>query len=260
MLTIRFTPLAHAFCQPTSAILIVHTGSASRDRPVILVLWLLCSSPMHALMQEYVAFSFEQLGDSTLVNSLSDFLKHTDTVFDFAGFENVPLKAMQDIVDGVSFLHGKDIVHRDLKPGNILVSNQHYNDLPENVFREQWEAGTLKAITCKLTDFGESRSALIQTNTIMSSKAINLNRGSPVYMCPEILLPEMRPKCASILDLKAADIWALGMVVFNLIDPSCKYPYQQEIERDRSRCPLKTARESLGDLMRNNVCPSAVAS
>ena len=52
-------------------------------------------------------------------------------------------------------------------------------------------------------------------------------------------------------------IWALDMVIFNLIDPSCKYPYQQEIERDRSSCPLKTARESLGDLMRNNVCPSA---
>ena len=95
---------------------------------------------MHALMQEYVAFSFEQLGDKTVVNSLSDFLKHADTVFDF---ENVPLKAMQDIVDGVAFLHGKYIVHRDLKPGNILVSNQHYNDLPENVFRQQWEAGTL---------------------------------------------------------------------------------------------------------------------
>ena len=215
-----------------------------------------CSRPTHALMQEYVAFSFAPFGDNKVVSSLADFSNHVDTVFDFEGFENVPPIAMEDIIDGVAFLHGKGIVHRDLKPGNILVSNQHYEHLPENIFRDQWEAGTLKPIVCKLTDFGESRSALIQTNTLLQSKATNLDRGSPAYMSPEILLPEMRPKNGSIADLKAVDIWALGMVLFDLADPSSKYPYHQEIESDCNAFPFKTSRESLGDLMRKKMLPS----
>ena len=34
-----------------------------------------------------------------------------------------------------------------------------------------------------------------------------------------------------LVDLKALDIWALGMVFFVIINPDLKYPYQMELEK-----------------------------
>ena len=58
--------------------------------------------------------------------------------------------------------------HRDLKPPNILVSNQHYCQLSDHVEIET--ISSKMPIVCKLTDFGESRSQDIHTNTVLSSK------------------------------------------------------------------------------------------
>ena len=79
-----------------------------------------------------------------------------------------------------AFLHTNDVVHRDLKPANVLVSNTHYT---EDTIRKFWDT---KPIIAKLTDFGESRSKLIQTSTLLHSKTFNINRGTPVFMAPEI--------------------------------------------------------------------------
>ena len=74
------------------------------------------------------------------------------------------------------------------KPGNILVSNQHYCSITEEKeFRDLWES---RPIICRLTDFGESKSSEIQTKTLMQTKTARLDRGTPTYMAPEILLLE----------------------------------------------------------------------
>ena len=133
-----------------------------------------------------------------------------------------------DIIDGLSSLHGREIVHRDLKPSNILVSNTHYSNVSKEEARLQWHTGHVPIIA-KLTDFGESRSDIIQTKSLVTSKVEELNRGSPAYMAPEILLADKRPQNASLDDLKAVDIWAFGMVMFMLCNPSSEYPYYNEI-------------------------------
>ena len=75
---------------------------------------------------------------------------------------------------------------------------------------------------------------MIQTNALLQSEATNPHRANAAYMSLEILLPEMQPNSGYISDLKAVDTWALGMVVFELADPSSKCLYHQEIESDRN--------------------------
>ena len=133
-------------------------------------------------------------------------------------------RAAKDIASGLQFLYENGISHRDLKPANILVSNLQYCHLSNRA--EIKEVSSRIPLTCKLTDFEESRSQEIYTNTIISTKMKNINRGTLVYMAPEILAKGCRLTSASVEDLMKADIWAYGLVVFSLTNPSLKHPVE----------------------------------
>ena len=49
-------------------------------------------------------------------------------------------------------------------------------------------------------------------------------------MAPEIQIPSQRLQSATLYDLKKIDIWAFGMVMFNLLNPNLKYPYQLDVK------------------------------
>ena len=173
------------------------------------------------LMIEYVKFSFRPFEDDRVVSSLSEFLSHADLQFEFKGFEHVVPVIAKEVAVGLNFPHENGIAHRDLKPVNILLSNDHYIHVwgDELEFMYMWE---YSPVVFKLADFGEGRSNVIQTQTILSSRVQELDRGPPAYMSPDILLPELRPNEAT---LKAADSWAYGMILFVLVNPSVGYPY-----------------------------------
>lgn len=57
----------------------------------------------------------------------------------------------------------------------------------------------------------------------------NIDRGTVVYMAPELLVEEKIVPCASIDDLILSDVWALGMIVFTRINPSLKCRYILDI-------------------------------
>ena len=121
------------------------------------------------------------------MSSLADFLCHVNTHYSFTGFEHVVPAIAKDIAIGLNFLHKNDIVHGDLKPANILVSNKHYAHIQGEELQSMWN--TSPAV-CKIADFGESRSRIIQTQTLLSSGVQKLMRGSPAFMSPAVLLPE----------------------------------------------------------------------
>ena len=57
----------------------------------------------------------------------------------------------------------------------------------------------------------------------------NLVRGTPAYRAPEIFCQNR--SALFLLDLTAVDIWALGMVLFVIINLDLKYPYQIELAK-----------------------------
>lgn len=108
----------------------------------------------------------------------------------------------------------------------MLVSNQHYSSLSQDQIKIHFSS---RPIVCKLADFGESRSTSIQTNSVSSTNTKRLDRGTAVYMSPEILLQDNKSFGASLDNMKASDIWALGMTFFTMMNPNVKCPYLLEI-------------------------------
>ncbi|CAD8143808.1 unnamed protein product [Paramecium octaurelia] len=96
--------------------------------------------------------------------------------------ETQTLEVFQQIAQGIKALHDKKIIHRDIKPANILKSNGSY----------------------KLADFGF---AVIENQYESIIKKFNV--GTPMYMAPETVQNNVYSE--------KSDIWALGIVLFQMI-------------------------------------------
>ena len=178
-----------------------------------------------ALMLEYVFFDMSPFGGHGGVSSLDSLLLELDKMH-FVGFEHLVPKIAMGIIAGLHFLHNKGVAHRDLKPGNILVSNKHLEDCTTQAEREQmWKENPC---VIKLTDFGESWGTICETAAIAKSHTINIYKGTPAFMAPEVLDPTKRPTEMKVEQLKLADIWSLSMVFFCLVNPNLKAPFFKE--------------------------------
>lgn len=176
---------------------------------------------------EYATFDLNPFGWDVQVTSLSELLRTLDEV-NFDGFENIPLYAGRDVCRGVSYLHQKGIAHRDLKPGNVLVSNLHYASAKETgTLAEEWMA---RPVIAKLTDFGEGRSTAIQTLSVCNTQTMCCaQRGTVPFQSPEAS-KDGQPK--NLVDLQAMDLWAMGMVLWCVANPECRYPYHDDIQEE----------------------------
>ena len=158
----------------------------------------ICSTPL-ALVLEYVYFDFQPFGINLKVSSLAEFVATLDS-FNCEGCDSPHIFSgiCKDIATGLQYLHNNDIAHRDLKPVNVLVINQHYCKLSRVKIGKAWKECP---VVCKLTDFGESRSREVHTQSILKSQTNCVNHGTPVYMAPEILVDATRLAVATIEDM-----------------------------------------------------------
>ena len=132
--------------------------------------------------------------------------------------ELVPLVSAVELTaalaDGVEHAHSRGIVHRDLKPGNVLL---RLGEGPPD---------TLSAISTlpsavKITDFGLAKFLVTEDASRTESGAIV---GTPAYMAPEqagARGEEVGP---------AADIWALGAILYELLTGRPPFPGEDSFE------------------------------
>lgn len=188
----------------------------------------MCISPP-AIMLEYMYFDFSLFDRDHKAHSFKEFLfELSDAEPKF--FAHVMPVIASDVAKGLSFLHNNGVVHRDLKPANVLVSNHHYRDLLDITLIE--EAWSTIPVICKLTDFGEARSHLINTRNFNATGTKNVSRGTPAFMAPEVLLAEKeQPVAMSFSQLKKVDIWALGLLYFCVVNPGVPSAYTYEFKK-----------------------------
>ena len=171
----------------------------------------MCAKILSRLCSNIVILILSRLVEDLRVTSLSGFLPQINE-YKCQRFHDLVNHAAVEIIQGLAYLHSKGIAHRDVKPANVLVNNKHYSALSDQEeITQQYDS---RPIACKLTDFGESRSLFTQTQSVLASKTSNLDRGTVVYLAPELLVEELCLSGASISDLMLPDIWALGMVLF----------------------------------------------
>lgn len=101
-------------------------------------------------------------------------------------------KLLQDVLNGISYLHKNGIIHRDIKPANILIKK------------------TIEGPVAKITDFGISKVSDSINNNSSSALIVSIP-----YMAPEQLNIKrygINEKISFNLDL-----WSLGVTIYEII-------------------------------------------
>ncbi|CAD8181945.1 unnamed protein product [Paramecium octaurelia] len=112
---------------------------------------------------------------------------------------------VKQLLQAIKYLHSKDIIHRDIKPENIMISQMGED------------------VRVTLIDFGLSA----QLTYLEGSGIMSDNCGTFLYMAPEMIQKKKYNR--------SVDIWAVGIVVFNLLTQG-KHPFYQQFDDKESYC------------------------
>lgn len=162
--------------------------------------------------REYFAIEMEYFPSSTLAELLDS--GNGGFVTSYAKL----LGLYQQILAGVSYLHGLGMCHGDIKPHNILVSGD----------------------TAKITDFGSS---VWPEDMYARTRE---NGGTILYSAPELASTMRRGK--SMEDLFLGDIYSLGVLLYHVVTGDLPHDTLNQVV---SHAPFPRPRE-----LNSSVCPA----
>src|SRR5215212_9805452 len=134
----------------------------------------------------------------------------------------------RQIADGLTVAHDMDIVHRDLKPDNIMIAKAR-------------DGGDL----VKVVDFGIAKAT---QNDAQKVTKTGLVVGTPEYMSPEQLAGDK-------ID-RRSDIYALGLIVFNML--TGKLPFPSETVQEAMIMRLTDRPRTLAEMRPDVAWPAAL--
>lgn len=132
------------------------------------------------------------------------------------------------LAEAAQHAHQRGIVHRDLKPGNILIDED-----ASAANQPVWEQ-------VRIADFGLARQINVQDTTLTRDGQII---GTPAYMAPE--------QASGDFDAgPAADVWALGMILFELLTGKTPFRRPDLLTTIRAICdePVPAAKQFRQDV------------
>ena len=97
------------------------------------------------------------------------------------------------IADAVAYLHGRGIAHGDLKPSNVVIGP---GGAPH----------------------------LIDFNLALDAALSHVARGTPAYMAPELLDAALGERSTEGIDVRRADLFSLGVVLYELFAGELPFP------------------------------------
>jgi serine/threonine protein kinase len=112
--------------------------------------------------------------------------------------EQTIARLIRPVFDALATLHAKEIIHRDIKPENILVSKQTGEPV--------------------VIDLGLAVVDRVDHEGRLTAEGLRIY-GTPAYMSPEQMSGEkLKPAC---------DVYALGVVTYELVTRHCPFPSSQ---------------------------------
>jgi serine/threonine protein kinase len=164
----------------------------------------------HPHISCYYDYFETDINDVEFIGILMEYIDGIDlrTYID-TGFVSIEqqLTFMFDLVETLKYIHDQEIVHRDIKPENIMIDI--YTD------------------TIKYIDFGFSCFEI----PLHEYECKIDQRMTPIYLSPDRLDLIINEKIVTIEELykiyKNADIWALGMVFYEMIYNSLPPEYDK---------------------------------
>ena len=171
----------------------------------------------------YILIRYAEHGD------MSAFLKKNGP-FD----ENLSKLWFAQMLSALVYMHSKGYAHRDLKLGNILL------DSSDDVL---------------ISDFGLSQ--VIDFETDDEPLESTTYCGTPQYMAPEILEKKVNRKQRNVpYDPFLADVWSLGVILYNLLNKS--HPFEVNGKNPRTRAKaFKKMKEKKWSFSSNMLSPAS---
>ena len=109
-----------------------------------------------------------------------------------------------EIAGAIDHAHERGVVHRDLKTSNIVIS---------------------PAAGAKVLDFGLARRVELRSGVDVDTRSVGGDSGltgTPAYLAPEVLLGQLASP--------ASDIWALGVVLYEMANGELPFTGRNQIE------------------------------